>query len=93
MTAGLGIKVGTEIARGLEEMMTGRPSVTIETIVNETENANGKKIEIVMTDGVRIKDMAHREVNVVLHLLHLEGQDHAICARGLAQSKNLNAPL
>jgi hypothetical protein len=85
----LGITAGTEITRGLEEMMTGCPSVTVETIVNETENANGKKIEIVMTDGSRIKNMVHRGVSVVLRLLHLERQDHAICARGLAQSRNV----
>jgi hypothetical protein len=85
MAVRLGIKAGTEITRGLEGMMTGRRSVTIETIVNETENANGKEIEIVMTNGIRTKNMVHHGDNVVLRLLHLEHQDHAICAHGLAQ--------
>ena len=82
MTVGLGIKAGTEITRDLEEMMTGCP---IETIVNETENANGKEIETVMTDGLRTMNMVHHGVNVVLRLLQLERQGHAICAHGLAQ--------
>jgi hypothetical protein len=55
---------------------------------NETENANWKKTEIVMTDGVRIKDMVHCRVNIVLRLLHLERQVYVICAHCLAQSKN-----
>jgi hypothetical protein len=88
MTVRLGIKAGAEITRGLEEMMTGHPSVSIDTIVNETENANGREIEIAMTDRIRTKNMVHREDNVVLRLLHPELQDRAICAHGLAQSKN-----
>jgi hypothetical protein len=87
MTVHLGIKAGTEITRDLEEMMTERRSVAIETIVNETENANGKEIEIVMTDGIRTRNMVHRgdNLNVVLRLLHLEHQDHA---HGLVQLTN-----
>jgi hypothetical protein len=74
------IMAGTEITRDLEEMMTGCSSATIETI--------GKELEIVITDGIGRKNMVRRWDNVVRQLLHLEHQDHAICANCLAQLKN-----
>jgi hypothetical protein len=88
MTVDLGIKApsdGIEMIRIPEEVMTGSPSVTIKTIANETGSGNGKEIGIVMTDGIRTGNMVHLGANNVLHLLHHEHQNHAVCTHSLAQ--------
>jgi hypothetical protein len=88
MTVDLGIKAPSdriEMMRTPEEVMTGSPSVTIKTIANKTGSGNGKEIETVMTDGIRTGNMVHLGANDVLRLLHLERQNRAVCAHGLAQ--------